>query len=197
MESHRRRAPVRLKRARHVSGNCELRALRYSMTIFILTPDEFNQSMQIKKSSSNWIVPLRLVIGFGFAAHGYAKLSRGPANFGGILEVMGVPQPNLVAWITSVFEFIGGVSVIAGAFVAPLALPLSLVMLTAMFKIHLQYGFSSVRLKSITATGAEFGPIGYEINLLYIAGLITLALSETPRLSIDYLLKRAFARRLL
>ena len=104
---------------------------------------------------------------------------------------MGVPQPDLVAWITSLFEFIGGVSIIAGAFVVPLALPLSLIMLTAMFKIHFQYGFSSVRLKSITATGAEFGPIGYEINLLYIAGLITLACSETPRLSIDYWLKRA------
>jgi|SRR6185369_12628238 len=148
--------------------------------------------MQItKKTSTNWILPLRLIIGFGFAAHGYAKLSRGPANFGRILEGMGVPQPDLVAWITSLFEFIGGVSIIAGAFVVPLALPLSLIMLTAMFKIHFQYGFSSVKLKSITATGAEFGPIGYEINLLYIAGLITLARSETPRLSIDYWLKRA------
>src|SRR6185369_17726794 len=78
------------------------------------------------------------------------KLSRGPANFGRILEGMGVPQPNLVAWITSVFEFTGGASIIAGAFVVPLALPLSLIMLTAMFKIHFQYGFSSVRLKSIT-----------------------------------------------
>ena len=148
------------------------------------------------KTSTNWLLPLRLVIGFGFAAHGYAKLSRGPANFGRILEVMGVPQPNLVAWITTLLEFIGGVSIMAGAFVVPLALPLLLIMLTAMFKIHFQYGFSSVRLKSITATGAEFGPIGYEMNLLYIAGLITLALSETPRLSIDYWLKRAFARRL-
>ena len=145
-----------------------------------------------KKISTNWILPLRLVIGFGFVAHGYAKLNRGPANFGRILEGMGVPQPNLVAWITSVFEFTGGASIIAGAFVVPLALPLSLIMLTAMFKIHFQYGFSSVRLKSITATGAEFGPIGYEINLLYVAGLITLALSETPRLSIDYWLKRAY-----
>lgn len=154
--------------------------------------------MQItSKTSTNWIVPLRLVIGFGFAAHGYAKLSRGPANFGMILQGMGVPQPNLVAWITALFEFIGGFSIIAGGFIAPLALPLSLIMLTALFKIHFQYGFSSVRLKSITATGADFGPIGYEINLLYIAGLITLALSESPRISIDYWLKRALARRRL
>jgi putative oxidoreductase len=54
---------------------------------------------------------------------------------------MGVPQPHLVAWITTIFEFIGGMSVMAGAFVAPLAVPLSLIMLTALFKIHFQYGF--------------------------------------------------------
>ena len=27
------------------------------------------------------LVPLRLVVGFGFAAHGYAKLARGPESF--------------------------------------------------------------------------------------------------------------------
>jgi len=56
-------------------------------------------------------------------------------------------------------------------------------MLTAMFRVHLQYGFSSIRLKAVTASGAKFGPIGYEMNLLYIAGLLTLALGGSGRLS--------------
>jgi putative oxidoreductase len=99
---------------------------------------------------------------------------------------MSVPEPNLTAWVTSLLELIGGVCLMAGAFVAPLALPLGLIMLTAMFKVHFQYGFSSIRLKAITASGAEFGPIGYELNLLYIAGLMTLALSAPPPLSLDY-----------
>jgi putative oxidoreductase len=51
-------------------------------------------------------------------------------------------------------------------------------MLTALFSVHLQYGFSSIRLKAVTAVGAQFGPIGYEMNLLYIAGLLTFALGE-------------------
>ena len=146
--------------------------------------------MRSSKTATNWIVPLRLIVGFGFAAHGYAKLSRGPANFGRILESLGVPEPNLVAWITSLFELAGGVSVMAGAFVVPLAVPLSLIMLTAMFKVHLQYGFSSIRLKAITSAGAEFGPIGYELNLIYLAALLTLALSGPPPLSFDYWLRR-------
>ena len=134
------------------------------------------------------LLPLRLMIGFGFAAHGYAKLSRGPDDFAVILTSMRVPQPHLVAWVTSLFEFIGGFSVMIGAFVVPLSLPLAVIMLTAMFSVHFQYGFSSIRLKAVTASGAEFGPIGYEMNLLYIAGLLTLALGGSGRLSVDHLL---------
>ena len=66
----------------------------------------------------------------------------------------------------------------AGAFTIPLSLPLAVVMLSVLFSVHFQYGFSSIRLKAVTASGAEFGPIGYELNLLFIAGLLTLALGE-------------------
>ena len=131
------------------------------------------------------LLPLRLMVGFGFAAHGYAKLSRGPENFATILAAIGVPQPHLAAWITSLLEFAGGISMMLGAFVLPLSLPLAAVMLTAMFSVHFRYGFSSVRLRAVTASGAEFGPIGYEMNLLYLAGLVTLALGGAGALSID------------
>jgi len=139
---------------------------------------------------SNGLLPLRIVIGFGFAAHGYAKLSRGPSNFGMILDALGVPMPNLLAWATAVIELLGGFSIMIGACLVPVSLLLGLIMLTAMYKVHLQYGFSSIRLKSITTSGAEFGPIGYEINLLYVVGLITLVLSGPSRLSLDYWIKR-------
>ena len=147
-------------------------------------------NFQKRISEKGWaLLPLRLMTGFGFAAHGYAKLSRGPENFATILASIGVPQPHLMAWLTSLLEFVGGVSVMAGAFVVPLTLPLSVIMLTAMFSVHLQYGFSSVRLKAVTASGAEFGPVGYEMNLLYIAGLLTLALGGPGRLSVDHWLR--------
>ena len=140
---------------------------------------------QDANSYREWIlVPLRLIIGFGFVAHGYAKLSRGPDSFGAILQTIGIPQPYFVAWVTALTEFIGGICLMAGAFVAPLTLPLAVIMITAMLKVHLQYGFSSVRLKGITVAGAEFGPIGYEMNLLYITGLLTLALSGPTKLSL-------------
>jgi putative oxidoreductase len=62
--------------------------------------------------------------------------------------------------------------------------------LTAMFSVHLRYGYSSIRLKSVSAAGPVFGPIGYELNLLYIAGLVTLAISGPSAVSVDRWLER-------
>jgi putative oxidoreductase len=142
---------------------------------------------QKRLSKQGWaVLPLRLMVGFGFAAHGYAKLSRGPAAFGKILAAIGVPAPVLMAWITSLLEFFGGVSVMIGAFVFPLSVPLIVVMLTAMFSVHFQNGFSTIKLKAVTSSGAEFGAPGYEMNLLYIAGMLTLALGGPGPASVDH-----------
>ena len=138
-----------------------------------------------KARSGIALLPMRVMVGFGFAAHGYAKLHRGPEKFAVILAAMGVPQPHLTAWITAVLEFAGGVGLMVGMFVVPLAIPLLAIMLTAMFKVHLQYGFSSVTLKAFDLSGAQFGPVGYELNLLYIVALLALALSGPGSLSID------------
>lgn len=140
-----------------------------------------------RMSKQGWaLLPLRLMIGFGFAAHGYAKLSRGPAAFGAILTAIGVPAPELMAWVTSLLEFFGGIAIMIGAFVVPLSIPLVVVMLTAMFSVHLQNGFSTIKLKAVSSSGAEFGAPGYEMNLLYIAGLVTLALGGPGPASVDH-----------
>lgn len=149
----------------------------------------------MKHLDKQWaLLPLRLIIGFGFAAHGYAKLTRGPDKFAIVLEGIGIPFPHVFAWMTTLLEFVGGLSVMAGAFVVPLSLPLTIVMMSALITVHLQYGFSSIRLKSISASGAEFGPIGYELNLIYIAGLLAIALCGPTRLSLDHWLKTRNSR---
>lgn len=148
-------------------------------------------------SADRWaLVPLRLMVGFGFAAHGYAKLARGPDHFAVIVAAMGIPAPHVMAWATTLVELLGGISLMAGAFVGLLSLPLMAVMATAIIGVHLRYGFSSVRLKALTASGAEFGPVGYELDLLYVAALLALALSGSTPLSIDrWLETRTFSER--
>jgi putative oxidoreductase len=131
------------------------------------------------------LLPLRLVVGYGFAAHGYAKLARGPTAFAAILAALGVPAPLPMAWVTSLLELVGGIAIMLGAAVVPLSGPLIVVMATAMFGVHARYGFSSVRLQSFSAAGAVFGPVGFELNLLYIAALVALAINGPSPISID------------
>jgi putative oxidoreductase len=138
-------------------------------------------------------LPLRMVIGYGFMAHGWAKLSRGPAGFAKLLDQIGAPQPELTAWVSTLIEILGGFAILAGAFVAAVSVPLIVMMLVAMFTVHLRYGFSAINTIGLTADGPQFGPPGYEVNLLYIAGLLALILGGAGSLSIDELL--IFRRR--
>ena len=41
-------------------------------------------------------VPLRLIVGYGFMEHGFAKLARGLDAFPEILRAIGVPAPHLM-----------------------------------------------------------------------------------------------------
>lgn len=122
-------------------------------------------------------LPLRLIVGYGFMEHGFAKLTRGPDGFASILQAMGVPAAHFMAWSTISVEILGGLAVILGAFVSLASLPMAAVLLTAMFTVHLPYGFSSIKIKAVTAAGAQFGPPGYEVDLLYLACLAALVLS--------------------
>ena len=135
-------------------------------------------------------VPLRLMVGFGFIEHGYAKLMHGPENFAAILHALSVPAPHLMAWLTILTELLGGMAVLLGAFVPLVSLPMAAVLLVAMFSVHWRYGFSSIKLLTVTTAGAKFGPPGYECDLLYLASLVALVLADSGPFSIDEALSR-------
>jgi putative oxidoreductase len=144
-----------------------------------------------KTSRSQWTpLPLRLVIGFGFMAHGWAKLTRGPSGFAKMLAQIGAPLPDMTAWVSTLIELLGGLAIFVGAFVEIVSIPLIIMMLVAILTVHLKYGFSSINTIGLTKDGPQFGPPGYDINLLYIAGLIALIISGAGALSIDRLLAR-------
>jgi len=137
------------------------------------------------------------MIGYGFMVHGFAKLSRGPDVFAGILHSIGVPAPHLMAWLTIIAEVLGGLAITLGAFVTVVSVPLAMLLLVAVVTVHLPYGFSSIKLIAVTPAGAQFGPPGYECDLLYLAGLAALVLGGPGPLAIDGLLKRKKQNRTL
>src|SRR6266704_2792755 len=95
-------------------------------------------------------IPLRVIIGYGFVSHGWAKWSRGPEGFGKLLQQIGVPLPEFTAWVVTFLELFGGLAILAGALVAVVSIPLVMSMLVAMFTVHLRYGFSSINTIGLT-----------------------------------------------
>ena len=148
-------------------------------------------SKEGRSSMAHWApIPLRLIVGGGFMQHGFAKLSKGPETFASILHAMSVPAPHLMAWLTILTEIFGGLAILLGVLVTLASLPMATVLLVAIFTVHLPYGFASIKLKAVTAGGAQFGPPGYECDLLYLACLAALVLGGPGPLTIDTFIKR-------
>lgn len=133
--------------------------------------------MSLPQLSSRYaLFPVRLIIGFGFFAHGIAKLQRGPEKLAVLLQRVGVPLPGVIAWIGTLTEVFGGAALLAWLGVALVCLPLIVII-------------------RVTAAGPQFEPPGYEINLLYIAALLALAVTEPTIFSVDRLFSRAVTSR--
>ncbi len=143
---------------------------------------------------SKWApLPLRLIIGFGFVYHGFPKLfsAAGHDMFVGMLQSIGVPAAGMMAWAVGSVELLGGIALIAGAFVSIASVLLIINMLVAMFSVHLPNGFNFMHITDMTDAGPVFGMPGYEVNLLYIAGLLALFLRGPSHLSVDEVLAKS------
>src|SRR6516164_10635004 len=135
--------------------------------------------------ASWYAIPLRLIVGFGFIQHGYAKLARGPEDFIGVLHAMGLPLSFMLGWLTIIVELVGGLMILVGALIPLATIPMMIVLFVAIITVHLPNGFSSIKLQSFDAAGAHFGQPGYETDLLYLAGLIALCLGGAGPMSVD------------
>ena len=82
-------------------------------------------------------------------------------------------------------ELVGGLAVLLGAFIPLVSLPMAGLLFVAIVTVHLPYGFSSIKLLSVTSGRAQFGPPGYEVDLLYLACLAALVFGGSGPMAID------------
>ena len=94
-------------------------------------------------------------------------------------------RPNSWRGPAILIEIFGGAAILLGAFVALVSVPAIVLLAVAVFTVHLPYGFSSIKLVSFISGRAQFGPPGYECDLLYIVAILMLALSPPSPWSID------------
>lgn len=118
---------------------------------------------------------LRVVVGVIFVAHGIPKLTGGVGNTAGFLDSLGVPLPALAAWGVTLLEVVGGLCLIAGFLVLPVALLFCVHMLLGIILVHAPNGFYVI--------GPGQG--GIELNLLLIAASLALALGGPGAAAVD------------
>ena len=116
---------------------------------------------------------LRLGVGSVFAVHGWQKLDAGPDQFAGMLDGLGVPAPQLMAWLTTVAEGIGGTLLILGVLTRLAVLPLIGVLVGAIALVKTDVGF-------IVADAP-----GGELDTALLAGLLCLLFVGPGRFSVD------------
>jgi putative oxidoreductase len=117
---------------------------------------------------------VRIVIGGMMLAHGWQKLVGGPAGFAGFLEQLGLPVPILLAWSVTLLELVGGLLLIVGLLTRVVAVLMILELIGAILLVTGANGL----------IGSE--GVGYERDLAYIAGLVTIALLGPGRPSVDH-----------
>ena len=118
--------------------------------------------------------------------HGFLKLGRGVEVFAAALAGLGIPAPDFMAWCTVVIEIGAGAAVFFGAFVSLMSVPMVIVLLVAIVKVHWQFGFSSIKFIAATADGLQFGKPGVECDLLYLAAIAALYLAGPDPWSFDH-----------
>ncbi|MGG1515823.1 DoxX family protein [Paenibacillus oryzisoli] len=123
---------------------------------------------------------IRLIIGLSMAAHGTQKVfgwfgGYGPKGTGGFFESIGIKPGVLMAVLVGLAELGGGLLFAAGLWTAVGAALIILVMLGAIFTVHLKSGFW------VTSGGIEY-------PLILIAIALGVALIGGGDYAIDALL---------
>jgi len=117
---------------------------------------------------------LRIVLGVIFVAHGWPKIGsiEGTAAF---LGGVGIPAPLIAAWLVTILELGGGILLLAGFLVTPVALFLTAHMFLGIVTVHAAKGFYVV----------ERGSGGIEFNLLMAASLLMLVFGGPGLAALD------------
>jgi putative oxidoreductase len=138
--------------------------------------------MLYMKCSEKWVdwapLILRVALGVVFAVRGYDKVFvKGVPMIAGFLGSLGIPMPELMAYVLSYGELIGGLLLIFGVFTYWVTLFDIIVATVAFFTVHLSKGFF-------------VGDGGYEFIVLIFAAACSLMISGAGKYSVDGMMSK-------
>jgi putative oxidoreductase len=118
---------------------------------------------------------LRLAVGVVLAYHGWLKLPDVP-GFAGFVDSLGIPAPDLMAYVVTYLELLGGIALIVG---------LATRYVAALFAVEMVFTILLVKL-DVGLIAPDAG-VGAELDLLILAIALSLVLVGAGRWSMDAL----------
>lgn len=132
--------------------------------------------LDVRTTARYGLVILRIVLGIAFVIHGWGKLSGGVGGVAGFFGgMLGIPAPELMAWVVTIVELVGGILLIVGALTQIAGILLALDMLGAIFFAYLRTG----------APFIENSAIPWEKEAVFAAAALCLALAGPGAWSVD------------
>lgn len=123
---------------------------------------------------SIFLLIARLVVAYGFYEPALMKWNdiNSVASW---FATLGIPFPTLSAYLASTAELLGVVLIAIGFLTRIMSIPLMIVMVVAIFTVHIGNGFSA-------------GDNGFEIPLYYLIFLGLFLSNGAGKFSVDYLI---------
>ena len=115
---------------------------------------------------------IRIALAYGFYGPALMKWSNIEATVDWFAS-LGIPFPIFSTFLTASFEVMAVVLLLLGFFTRFIAIPIMIIMLVAIFTVHIQNGFS-------------VGNNGFEIPLYYFLFLSILVTHGAGKFSLDY-----------
>ena len=119
---------------------------------------------------------LRIVLGIAMLVHGWSKLSGGVDNVAGFFGgQLGIPAPQLMAWVVTIVELVGGILLVVGFLTQIVGILIALDMLGAILFAYLLRG----------APFIDRGQISWEKEAVFAAAALCIALAGPGAWSVD------------
>ena len=125
---------------------------------------------------------LRVIVGIAFIAHGSQKLFGAFGGYGlegtaQYMESLGLTPGYLMALLSGGAEFFGGLGLLVGLLARPAAALVTVLLLVAIFTVHIGNGFFMAN-------------DGFEYALALLGGALAVLIEGAGKLSLDRLIAR-------
>ena len=134
------------------------------------------------RTGDAWALVGRVLLGWLFFINAWPRLIGGPGGFAGYLKSLGVPSPELMAWVSVIFEFVTGIALIIGFATRYAALATTIYVAITILLAHRYWEYPAAQQM------AQY--FNFLKNLAIMGGLMLVFVTGAGRFSVDGWLRK-------